>query len=457
MSKINVKVKAAPIFTHEGAKAVRINAEAQLRRSILSCFLWENEFYEDGKTIADRILETAGKVDKITVGQLAVEARTSGLRHAPLLLLLDLVKKGGTGVADFITNTIQRPDEITELLALYWKFNPNKDLSAQLKKGIAGAFEKFNEYSLAKYNQDGQVKLRDALFLSHVKPANAEREALYKRLANNELVTPDTWEVALSAGKDKGETFTRLIQEGKLGYMALLRNLRNMVQAGVDPDIVKEAIVARKGSQYVLPFRYTAAARIVPQFEKAIDQALIASISEREKFDGKTIVLVDVSGSMDARLSAKSDMRRVDAAATLASVIDGDVRVFTFSTKTVEVPHRLGMAGVDAIVKSQPHGGTYLGQAVEQINKIPHDRLIVITDEQSASPVPNPVAKNAYMINVASNRNGIGYGKWTHIDGFSEGVIKFILESERDMANTADKVVENVANRLETGDYDIVD
>lgn len=91
-------------------------------------------------------------------------------------------------------------------------------------------------------------------------------------------------------------------------------------------------------------------------------------------------------------------------------------------------------AGVDALIRSQPHVGTALAQAVATINaKIPHDRLIVITDEQATDGrVPDPVAKNAYMANVSSNKNGVGYGKWRHIDGFSEGVIRWMHEVERD-------------------------
>ena len=105
------------------------------------------------------------------------------------------------------------------------------------------------------------------------------------------------------------------------------------------------------------------------------------------------IVLVDSSsGSMDWRLSSKSDLTRLDAAATLASVIPGDVRIFSFSEKVVEVPARRGMAGVDAIVRSQGHGGTWLGKAVTKLNTLKHDRLIVVTDEQSHDEVPDPVA-----------------------------------------------------------------
>ena len=423
--------KKTTITTHEGAPAARINAYQQLRRSVLSCLLWEREFYEDGKNIVDRIVEVAKEVPKEKVAALAVEARTVfGLRHAPLMLLLDLIRRGGPGVADAIVDTINRADEMTELVALYW-MKGKRPLSAQMKIGLAKAFEKFSEYQLAKYDRDGAVKLRDVLFLSHPKGADAERDALYKRLANKQLVTPDTWEVALSGGADKKETFERMLAENKLGYLALLRNLRNMVDAGVDLDMIRQAILKRHGAKMVFPFRYVAAARAAPQLESVLDVALIDAVSQGVVLPGKTIILVDVSGSMDEKMSLKSDMTRMDAAATLASVINGDLRVFSFSFVTKEVPARRGMAGVDAVIKSQPHGGTQLGNAVAHANTLKHDRLIVITDEQSANRVPAPVAKNAYMINVASARNGVGYGNgWTHIDGFSEAVIRYIAAVE---------------------------
>ena len=418
--------------TAEGGPAKRISPELMLRRSLLSCLLWEKEFYEDGKNIADRILENAARVPKATVAALAAEARNvHGLRHAPLLLLLDLIRRGGAGVADAIDQTIRRPDELGELVALYWR-DGRKMLPKQMKLGLAKALGRFSEYALAKYDRDGPVKLRDVLFLAHPKPRDEEQAALFRRIAERQLETPDTWEVQLSGGADKKETFERLIREDKLGYLALLRNLRNMVEAGCDLDLVRNAIVARKGAELVWPFRYVAAARIVPQFEPFIDQALCEAVASGPRLSGKTVVLVDISGSMDHALSARSDMKRIDAAAALASVINGDVRVFTFSDYVVEVPARRGMAGVDAVVGSQPHSGTYLGAALDKINaEVAYDRLIVITDEQTADRVPDPVARG-YMINVASNKNGVGYGKWCHIDGFSEAVIRFIPESEND-------------------------
>lgn len=442
MAKLN-RVEAYTETTHEGAPAKRINAIQQLRRSVLSCLLWEDEFYEDGVSISERIALGAATVFPGELATLAVEARTKyNLRHVPLLLLCALAARSKECfepgiVGDTIAKVISRADELAEFLVIYAKqngVNPGNlksKLSAQVKKGMARAFTKFDGYQLAKYDRQGAVRMRDALFLCHAKPENAMQEALWKALVDGTLPVPDTWEVALSTGRDKKESFERLLREQKMGYLALLRNLRGMTEAGVDERLIIDALIARKGAHRVLPFRFVAAARACPQLEPAIDVALQANILSMPKLKGKTAVLVDVSGSMDAKLSAKSDLRRMDAAAALGAIVNGEyLRVFTFSSEMREVPPRRGMAGVDAIMKSQPHSATYLGEAVQAVNGIAPDRIIVITDEQSHTKVPDPVCNRAYMINVASAKNGVGYGKWTHIDGFSEHVLRFISEVE---------------------------
>ncbi len=448
MSRINKAARASDAYmgtkvTHAGGQAYQTTTALQdLKRSVMSCLLWEDTFYESGEDHATRISRLAAMVKPEALAKMAVEARSRyNLRHVPLLLLRTLVKTGAGEpglVSKAIYDVIQRPDEINEFVALYWQ-SGKKPLTGQMKKGLARSFEKFSEYSLAKYNGPAKVRLRDVLFLTRPKPKTIEQAALWKRLADNELATPDTWEVALSAGADKGATFTRLLNDtlngtGKgLGYLALLRNLRNMEQAGVDPELVNTAIVTRKGgAERVLPFRYVAAARAAPRYERALDKALLATINESEQLSGSTIVLVDVSGSMDSKLSGKSDLTRMDAACTLAAMIPGDnVRVFSFSNNVVEVPARLGMAGVDAIRRSQGHGGTLLGNAIKYVNQFAHDRLIVITDEQTSDAMVVPKAKKAYMINVAGYKNGVGYGQqWQRIDGFSERVLHWIREIE---------------------------
>lgn len=447
--KTNFPIKHEPIITHEGGAAARIKPIQQLRRSVLSCMLWENEFYEDGQSIADRIKTEVMDVSPSVLAALALEARRKfNLRHMPLYLaaLLAQHARGTSLVSETIRDVIQRADELSEFMAIYAKINgvtPDKikpKLSNQVRKGLAMAFCKFNEYSLAKYDRSGAIRLRDALFLCHAKPKDTEQADIWKRLIADELIVPDTWEVALSGGADKRETFERLIREDRLGYLALLRNLRNMAQSGVDPQLVNDAIIARKGgADRILPFRFVAAARAAPQFEPALDLSLLSTINSLPMLCGRTVVMVDVSGSMNVPLSAKSDMTRKDAAATLASVVNAEsLRVFSFADRLIEIPPRRGMAGVDAICKSQT-GGTRLFEAIAAVNaNVPHDRLIVISDEQAATPInyghniniTNPISNHAYIINVASNRNGIGYGKWTHLDGFSEQVIRWIVEFE---------------------------
>lgn len=444
--------KAMPFteVTHEGAPAARMTALQALRRSVLSALLGEKTFYEAGEAIFDRIARLSKEVHPQDLAALAIETREDGkLRHVPLLMLSVLAETGAGEpdrlVANTISRVIRRADEMGELLAIHavrHGTTPDKLkklISKQMKLGLSMAFTKFDAYQLAKYNRDGAVKLRDVLFLIHANPINDAQAVLWKQLVNDELAAPDTWEVALSGGADKKEAFTRLLSEGKLGYLALLRNLRGMVDAGVDSGLIRDGIIARKGAKDVLPFRFTAAARACPQMEPALDEALSAQIEDLPLLSGTTLVLVDVSGSMRAPLSRKSDMNRMDAAATLASVIHGDVRMFSFSDKTVEVPPRRGMAGVDAIIRSQRHNSTELAQAVRDVAKIPHDRLIVITDEQANSRLPDPVTKNAYMINVATEKNGVGYGKWIHIDGFSENVLRFVHGHEAAQAADVDE------------------
>jgi len=418
--------------THEGAPAKQISPELQLRRSVLACMLWENQFYEDGVAIAGRIRELVAKVPAQPVAALAVEAREKmKLRHAPLLLVREMARLVTHRhlVAETLRRVIQRADELSEFVALYWS-EGKQPLSAQVKKGLAAGFTKFDEYALAKYNRATPVKLRDVLFLSHAKPVDSAQAELWKRLVEGELATPDTWEVALSGGAYKREAWERLLSENKLGALALLRNLRNMADAGVSEELVHEAMPRMK-TERVLPFRFIAAARYAPQWQMELEKAMFRSLEGQAKLPGKTVLLVDVSGSMDAPLSRRSELRRNDAAyglAVLLREIAENVSIYTFSDRLVRVPARQGFALRDALNASQPHNGTYLGQALKGIGEA-YDRLIVITDEQSHDAVPNPKARG-YMLNVASYQNGVGYGAWIHIDGWSDSVIEYIRATE---------------------------
>lgn len=462
MSRLNTKPKSAPIYTHEGGRAQRDKPLDQLLRSVMSCLLWEGEFYEEGEEIADRIGKLVKVVQPQDVAAMAVRARTQfKLRHVPLLLLAHLAKTAkGTGVLRHaVPQVVRRADELGELLSIYWKLNgPEAPISKQLKAGLADAVKNFGEYQLAKYDRDSAVKLRDVIFLTHAKPKDKEQAKVFAKLVNRtfypkttgggfklstlrlkgepKLETPDTWETNLSGGKDKRETFERLLREEKLGYLALLRNLRNMVESGVDRNLITDAIRARKGADMVLPFRFVAAVRAAPTMLRVLDEALLKSIENLTPMQGHTVVMVDVSGSMDDKLSAKSDMTRADAAAALAAMVPGDVTVYSFSDRLVSVPVARGLSGIEQILRSQAHSGTQLAAAINAVNRsTKYDRIIVITDEQATgyygAAIPKPTGRHAYMINVASAKNGVARGKeWQRIDGFSEAIFTYIAATE---------------------------
>lgn len=458
--KTNNKTKSAPVYTHNGAIAKRVENIETLRRTIMTCMLWEDCFYENGVSIVDRIKDLVSKTDETEVAKLAIEARTKQkLRHVPLMIVREMARNKMAGVRKTLAEVIQRPDEITEFMSLYWK-EGRCPIAKQVKLGLADAFAKFNEYSLAKYNQDKDIKLRDVMFLVHAKPSDSKgrskrvdavvkkgvkirgevkrhKNTLFEKLATDTLAVPDTWETALSAGNDKYETWTRLLEEKKLGALALLRNIRNMCEANVSKVEIKKAI-SEMNAEKILPFRFINAAKYAPWMEDVLEAKMIESLSVSEKLRGSTVLLVDVSGSMEDPISSKSDLRRMDAANGLAILLREvceNIRIFTFSNHNVEVPNRRGFALRSAIESSQSHGGTRLGNAVESAKALKPDRLIVISDEQSSDPVSNSgLPLKSYMLNVGTCQNGVAYGRtWTNISGWSEEVINFItcLESNR--------------------------
>ena len=213
MVRLNKIVRA---LTFEGAQAKRFTPEMALKRALMNCLLWENQFYEDGVAIAERIKALVPQVEPARVAALAIEAReVMKLRHAPLLVVREMARheKHRALVADTLAEVIQRPDEMTELLAIYWadalgpmQQRKRQPVSAQIKKGLARAVTKFDAYQLAKYDRDGAVRIRDVLFLVHAKPKDADQAKVWKQLVDGELASADTWEVSLSSGKDKRET-----------------------------------------------------------------------------------------------------------------------------------------------------------------------------------------------------------------------------------------------------------
>lgn len=466
MASLNQTRRTAPIFTHEGGRAAHDTPINTLRRTVMTCMLWEDRFYEDGEAVADRIKRLVHSVSLEAAAQVAIEARTvMKLRHVPLLIVREMARHpklrwSPRVVSQTLAEIIQRADELSEFLAIYWK-DGKQPLSKQVKLGLAKAFQKFNEYDLAKYNRNKDIKLRDVLFLCHSKPVDgiggwtaADRrefaatgrinrstfftqgELLYGKLIYDQLETPDTWEVELSKSKDKSASWARLLNEKKLGDLAFLRNLRNMKEAGISDFSIKAYGDERRWGR-VLPFRFIAAARMNPGLEHIIEPWMLKCMENQPKLPGKTVFLVDVSGSMfGTRVSEKSDLDRFDAAAALAVLgreLCEEVAVISFSSNVVQVPARRGFALIDAIDRSQGHSATFLGRALDTVAQNPYDRIIVITDEQSADTGREKL-HNTYIIDVGGYEKSLRYeGEVTRISGWSESVFDFIqmLESDK--------------------------
>ena len=468
MSAVMNKIRV----TNGGAKASSIRPYDELVRSTQACMLWDKDFAEGGSSVADRIKVLVQECKPDMVATLAVTARNQmKLRTVPLVLARELARHKDLSkyprlVSTLLADVIQRADELATFLDLYWK-DGKQPLSKQVKVGLSKAFSKFNEYELAKYKREAKdVSIKDVLFLVHAKPVDAvgkgkftkaERkvtpvrpdatkgELLFKKLVDGALATPDTWETELSAGKDKKETFTRLMKEKKIGALAFLRNLRNMQQAGVSAQVVADYANTVKVDK-VLPFRFLAAARHVPAWEGILEKMMFRCIEGMPKLKGKTVFIVDISGSMGAPLSAKSELNRMDTALALAILAKEQCEnAVIYATAgsdgrrthaTAKVADCRGFALAEAIKQMNSTlggGGIFLNQVMDFVapKEQDADRVLVLTDEQDCDTKCNPADANAfakknYIINIASQKNGIAYEKFCHVTGWSENILSYI-------------------------------
>ncbi len=442
------------MFTHEGAKADILTIEEQLRRSVLNCLLWDNTFYENGVDIKDRITSLSKECDPKFLSYLAIEARLKyKLRSVPLLLAKELATRGGNVVSYTLEKIINRPDEITKFMSLYWE-NGKTSISNQVKKGLSKSFNKFNEYQLSKWNMNKDISLRDIMFLVHAKPIDEYHELLFNKLADNKLETPETWEVGLSKCTndiEKKEIWENLLKQNKLGALALLKNIRGMQNVNVNINLIKEAF-EKINVERVLPHRFVTAYRFIDkELLPYLQKAMLKCIENKQKLSGKTVLLVDVSGSMESKQSSKSDLSRLDIGIGLSILLKNlceDIKIYSFSNDLVYVRTKNlnGFELYDKISKSQHNSGTYLGKSLyeAQLENVDCDRIIVITDEQSHDDLKRTdFRKNTYIMNIAPYKNGISFDDQDNIfriNGFSENVVDFIFEYEKPLIDLTDKL-----------------
>ena len=461
MSKINPSLKKTSKFEEErlaggsGALAAKQSNTALLRRAVLANLLWEDVAYMDGMKVAKEIQRLIPLCPAEDVYYIALEARTmQKLRHTPLFLAVEMCKypEHKMFVQDLLPQIITRADMLTDFLAIYWK-DGKKPIANQAKKGLAKAFHNFNEYKFAKYDRDAAIKLRDVMFLCRPKPENQYEQDLFKKVADRTLATPETWEVLLSTGKDKKESWTKLITEGKIGGLAMLRNIANMRRANVDKKVINEGLEKLKSSM-LMPLDFLKAFRMNPEFGRQIEDAMINSYTNLPKLKGKTLFIVDVSGSMGARMSEKSDFTRYDAACAMAMLAAnqcedyeivctaGNDYTHTGAHRHIPYPQK-GFGIFEQIREANRnigYGGIFTRQCLEWCNDKfkgqKFDRIIVFSDSQDCDlperRTPKPFGTYNYICDVSAHTKGVNYkGMWdAEISGFSEHFITFIAAME---------------------------
>lgn len=430
MANFNSRRSPWAVLNYEGGPAWRQAPEMELYSAVV-CTMMQDAFYETGAARADRIAELAGQVSPELLARLAVYARTRmHLRSVPLYLLALLAQKEGAGslLADAVYATLRRADEIPELLACYATVNgraesakPLRRLSRQLRKGIARAFNRFDAYQFAKYVcADRCVTMRDALFLVHPKAKDAAQQALFDRIAHRTLPLPYTWERELSAlgsqkfatPEERNSAVTRkweeLIDSGRLGYMALLRNLRNILrckgiaQASVQAACARLSDPVQVSGARQLPFRYLSAYRevsemaessLAPQVSDALEKAVQATAANIAGFGPETRVLVacDVSGSMCRPLSGSSKVQYIDVGLLLGFTLASrcaDVVTGIFGDTWLPVTHdprrvlrdTLATQERDREVGWSTNGYKVIDWLVEE--RRPMDKVMIFTDCQ---------------------------------------------------------------------------
>lgn len=396
--KFNIlKRKANEVKNFHGETAYAMTPEMELYAAVATTGLSDG-FYESADERLTRIQELMRKNAPEFVAKLAVYARTQMyLRSVPMVLAVELAKyhSGDNLVSKTVNGVVKRADEITELLAYYQMANARKGtkklnrLSKQVQKGLAEAFNRFDEYQIAKYNRSGEVKLRDALFLVHPKAKDENQQLVFNKLVNDTLKVPYTWETELSAlGQLKFETaeakekafrakWEELIDSGKLGYMALLRNLRNIIEANVAYSkmakvcdyLADEKAVAHSKQ---LPFRFLAAYREVKTLSSpyvslvlnALEVAVLTSAANIKGFDENQRVLIacDVSGSMQKPISAKSKVLLYDIGLMLGMLLQSACKqvvsgMFGDKWKVINMPSKQVLSNVDEFYRREGEVG----------------------------------------------------------------------------------------------------
>ena len=472
MSKFNQTRTEELTVNHEGYAAYAMDDKLKLVTMVLTSFFNEQKFYGDNSAELVETIKAVIDKDAQFVANLAVYARRvfnmRSVAHVIAAYLANSAK--GKPFAKRVVNGVTvRADDVTELLSFYIN-TFGKPIPNSLRKGIAGVFQNFSEYDLAKYKGVGKkMKMKDILNICHPAPKSKAQSDMWKRCLEDRLAVPYTWEVELSKRGNTKEVWEELIDSGKVGYMALLRNLRNILQANPDNlnvvlDTLADPERVRKSKQ--LPFRFLAAYKAVADIASSkvfdtLEKAVIVSAEGMPKWQGRTVIAIDTSGSMSCKVSAKSDMTCLDIAATLGMLAEHfceDAIVYTFDTEIEKLALSANQPVLTAACRLHAGGGTDMALPLEELIRktIYVDRIVYLSDNECNCGFIHGgycwYGEKPIMDLVRTYRNDVNRDVWVHaidlqgygtqqfqpkdskvniIAGWSDRVFDFIALAER--------------------------
>ena len=465
MSKFSLKAENTAV-NKSGHAAYAMTDRTRLVTQVLTSFFNEEKFYGDN---SDEITDTLIKVinsDPEFVSKLAVFARREfNMRSIAHVITAYLAHEpaGKPFVRDTVKGIALRGDDLTETMAFYLE-RFGKPVPNSLKKGVNDVIVNFDEYTLAKYKGDRNTfKMRDLICLCRPTPKNDEQSEMWKRCIEGNLRTPVTWETELSAKGNNKETWEYLIDSGKVGYMALLRNLRNIIKA--DPCNIEKVYKTIEDPEAVrhskqLPFRFLSAYSMLGEIGTsrtfdALETAAELSCANIGTIPGKTVIAVDTSGSMGAHLSRKSTVSCCNVAMLLGLIANKicEESIFVTFDLALTVPSysKKNPLLFTALHGRGAGGGTNMYLPFEYMiqKRVRADRIIILSDTEcnyeNRYVERKTVQSLADQYRRASKRDIwvhaidlMGYGtqqfrgdRTNIIAGWSEKVFEFIMLAEQ--------------------------
>lgn len=454
MGRFNNKTTSSIKTTNlAGGKAYKLNPQNELIHAVLTTFL-EDKYYESGDERIERIRTLIQQNEPQFVANLAVIARLEfNLRSVSHLLIGELSKihKGDSLIKDTMIAACIRPDDLTEIVSYV-----GTPIPKQVKRGVRNALLKFNRYQLAKYKNEGKsVSLVDLFNLCHpkVQHANDEQKEAWKDLIEGKLASFATWETVISNTPKTEHTaaWTKLVQENKLGYMALLRNLNNLIENNVDDETIDMVVKkltnpdeVRRSKQ--LPYRFFTAYTTVQGNRKLTDAISIAmdiAVENTPRLEGKTLIAIDTSGSMKGDALTKASLF---GATLLKANTEADVMLYDTEVQHPILSSRLPVIDLAQKIQTAAGGGGTMTSLVftESLSKKKvYDRIIIISDNESWSDEAVQPYYEAYKRRLDSNpfvyaidiqgygTTDITGGRVKHLTGWAGRLLDFVAQAEK--------------------------